>query len=288
MTNGLAFPSPVRVSVGNFGKLFTSPAIIGWIDPIRIFVSGRVCCNLCAARVARTCRRFRGTFCFACSYWLDWSNQQLCFRSRLLQFVCGTCRVPVGGFGELFATLAPIGWIHPISGFVSGRGCCNLCAARVAYISFCFAWSYWSSQQLSFRSRMLQFVCGTCRVPVFLLSLAPIGWIDPISIFVSGRGCCNLCAARVAHLSAIWGNFALLAPIGWIDPISSFVSGRGCCNLCVARVAYLSFCFTCSYWLDWSNQKLSFRSRLLQFVCGTCREPVGGLGKLFASLVPIG
>ena len=28
-------------------------------------------------------------------------------RSRLLQFVCGTCRVPVGGFGELMGSNGP-------------------------------------------------------------------------------------------------------------------------------------------------------------------------------------
>ncbi len=138
----------------------------------------RVCCNLCVALVAYL------SFCLACSYWLDWSNQQLCFRSRLLQFVCSTCRVPV-----FLLPLAPIGWINPISSFVSGRGYCNFCAARVAYgtcwrfwETFCFAFSHWlnwSNQQLSFRSRLLQFVrhvSHTCLVA----SRAPIGWIDPI------------------------------------------------------------------------------------------------------------
>ncbi len=163
----------VRHPFGGFGKLFASLGTIGWIDPISSFVLGRGCCNLCAAHVAylsviwgnfllrlfllvrsvqsaalfqvvaaaicvrhvsRTCPRFGETFCFACSYWLDWSNQQLSFRSRLLQFVCGTCREPVRDLGKLFASLVPIGWIDPISNFLSGRGCCNLCAARVVYL----------------------------------------------------------------------------------------------------------------------------------------------------------
>jgi hypothetical protein len=81
-------------------------------------------------------------------------------------------------------------------------------------------------------------------------SLAPIGWIDPISSFVSGR---NLCAALVAYLSAIWGNFLLrlLLLVGLIQS-ARVVAGRNCCKLRAARVAYClqTFCFVCSHWLD--------------------------------------
>jgi hypothetical protein len=115
--------------------------LVGLIQSAALFQVAAVA--ICVRYVSRTCRRFGETFCFTCSYWLDLSNQQLCFKSRLLQFVCGTCREPVGGLGKLFASLAPIGWIDPISSFLSGRVCCNLCAARAAYLSFYFACSYW-------------------------------------------------------------------------------------------------------------------------------------------------
>jgi hypothetical protein len=81
-------------------------------------------------------------------------------------------------------------------------------------------------------------------------SLAPIGWIDSISSFVHVAAAA-ICVRHLSRTSWLfWETFASLAPIGWIDPINSFVSGRGRCNLCAARVAYLSFCFACSYWLD--------------------------------------
>ncbi len=175
-----------------------------------------------------------------------------------MQFVRGMCRVPVGDLGKLFSSLAPIGWIYLISSFVSGRGCCNLYAVRVAYLSA--IWGNFLLRllllvgliqsaalfQVAAVAICVRHVSRTC----LFSSLAPVGWIDPNSSFLSGRGCYNLCAALVTNLLAVLENFASLAPVGWIDPISIFVSGRGCCNLCAARVAYLSFCFACSCWLD--------------------------------------
>ncbi len=101
------------------------------------FVSEVAAVAICVRHLSRTCRRFWETFCFACSYWLDLANQQICFRSRLLQFMCGTCRNLSAIWGNFLLRLFPLVRCH---------------------LNFDL-----SNQQLYFRSRLKQLVYGTGR-----------------------------------------------------------------------------------------------------------------------------